>query len=67
MNNSEWCVIFAINDKVQNFPTTLPHGEATAGKKSFSARVEDVVMNIAEKKLIGIVKNLEKVFSILKS
>ena len=31
-----------------NIPTTLPHGEATAGKKSFSARVEDVVMNIAE-------------------
>ena len=21
MNNSEWCVIFAINDKVQNFTT----------------------------------------------
>ena len=31
-----------------NIPTTLPHGEATAGKKSFAARVEDVVMNIAE-------------------
>ena len=31
-----------------NIHTTLPHGEATAGKKSFAARVEDVVMNIAE-------------------
>ncbi len=25
-----------------NIPTTLPNGEATAGKKSFAARVEDV-------------------------
>ena len=31
-----------------NIPTTLPHAEATAGKKSFAARVEDVLMNVAE-------------------
>ena len=31
-----------------NIPTTLPHGEATAGKISFEARVEDVMMNVAE-------------------
>ncbi len=31
-----------------NIPTTLPHAEATAGKKSFAARVEEVLMNVAE-------------------
>jgi len=31
-----------------NIPTTLPHGEATAGKKSFEARVEDTLRDIAE-------------------
>jgi phenylalanyl-tRNA synthetase beta chain len=31
-----------------NIPTTLPHGEATAGKKSYAERIEDVVRNICE-------------------
>ena len=31
-----------------NIPTTLPHGEATAGKVSFAARVEGVLRDIAE-------------------
>lgn len=31
-----------------NIPTTLPSGEATAGKKSFKMRVEDVAREVAE-------------------
>ena len=31
-----------------NIPTTLPSGEATAGKKSFKLRVEEVARDIAE-------------------
>ncbi|WP_075719877.1 phenylalanine--tRNA ligase subunit beta [Roseburia sp. 499] len=31
-----------------NIPTTLPSGEATAGKKSFKMRVEDVARDVAE-------------------
>lgn len=31
-----------------NIPTTLPRGEATAGKKSFASRVQDVAMEVAE-------------------
>ncbi len=31
-----------------NIPTTLPSGEATAGKKSFKMRVEDVAKDVAE-------------------
>lgn len=31
-----------------NIPTTLPRGEATAGKKSFKGRVEEVTRQIAE-------------------
>ena len=31
-----------------NIPTTLPHGEATAGKESFSARVQKVLQETAE-------------------
>jgi phenylalanyl-tRNA synthetase beta chain len=31
-----------------NIPTTLPHGEATAGKKSYAERIEDVVRTICE-------------------
>ena len=31
-----------------NIPTTLPHGEATAGKKTFAARVEDTLRDLAE-------------------
>ncbi|MDO4975869.1 MAG: phenylalanine--tRNA ligase subunit beta [Eubacteriales bacterium] len=31
-----------------NIPTTLPHGEATAGKRSFAARVEGVVRDVVE-------------------
>ena len=31
-----------------NIPTTLPRGEATAGKKSFAARVEDCIRDVAE-------------------
>ncbi len=31
-----------------NIPTTLPRGEATAGKKSFAARVEDTLRDVAE-------------------
>lgn len=30
MNNSEWCVIFAINDKVQNFTTCYNTTEVEA-------------------------------------
>ena len=31
-----------------NIPTTLPRGEATAGKKSFASRVQDTAMEVAE-------------------
>ncbi len=31
-----------------NIPTTLPRGEATAGKKSFKGRVEEITRQIAE-------------------
>ncbi len=31
-----------------NIPTTLPHGEATAGKLSFKGRVENVARDVAE-------------------
>ena len=31
-----------------NNPTTLPHGESTAGKKSYAERVNDIVRNIVE-------------------
>ena len=31
-----------------NIPTTLPHGESTAGKKSYAERVNDIVRNIVE-------------------
>ena len=31
-----------------NIPTTLPHGEATAGKKSYEDRIADVVRTICE-------------------
>lgn len=31
-----------------NIPTTLPSGEATAGKKSFKMRIEDVARDVAE-------------------
>ncbi len=31
-----------------NIPTTLPHGEATAGKISFAARIEGVIRDVAE-------------------
>lgn len=31
-----------------NIPVTLPHGEATAGKKSYAERINDVVRTIAE-------------------
>lgn len=31
-----------------NIPTTLPHGEATAGKKSYDERIADVVRTICE-------------------
>lgn len=31
-----------------NIPTTLPSGEATAGKKSFKMRVEDIAREVAE-------------------
>lgn len=31
-----------------NIPTTLPHGEATAGKKSFKGRVEEITREVAE-------------------
>ena len=31
-----------------NIPTTLPHGEATAGKKSYAERISDIVRNICE-------------------
>ena len=31
-----------------NIPTTLPSGEATAGKKSFKMRIEDVAREVAE-------------------
>lgn len=31
-----------------NIPVTLPHGEATAGKKSFADRIDDVVRTICE-------------------
>ncbi len=31
-----------------NIPVTLPHGEATAGKKSYAERINDVTRNIVE-------------------
>ena len=31
-----------------NIPVTLPHGEATAGKKSYAERINDVVRDICE-------------------
>lgn len=31
-----------------NIPTTLPHGESTAGKKSYAERINDVVRNLIE-------------------
>ena len=31
-----------------NIPTTLPHGEATAGKKSYAERINDMVRNMCE-------------------
>ena len=31
-----------------NIPTTLPHGEATAGKKSYAERINDIVRTICE-------------------
>ncbi len=31
-----------------NIPTTLPHGEATAGKRSFASRVEGITRDVVE-------------------
>lgn len=31
-----------------NIPTTLPHGESTAGKKSYAERINDVVRTVVE-------------------
>ena len=45
MNNSEWCVIFAINDKVQNFTTCY---NTTEDDNMSEREIEDMIMDEVE-------------------